>query len=155
MESGCNHMKHVWQLLNVVYIVLGLLGGYSSMAPERLRHTNPDPILCGILLILMPVFALAAVYYTVQRSSKDIVPSACKLRRPGWNRNPLNWWGDPLQSLFIAGSFMAAMAVGAALRRPTFGSVAFWTVGAYCCMAVGLRIGELFASRVFRRFLVN
>lgn len=120
------------------------------MAPERLRHTNPDPILCLILLVIIPMFGVWTVYYPIRRSTNSIIQRPFKLRPGSWNRNPINWWGDPLQSLFISMSYMAAMAVGAALRRPAFGTVGFWTFGVYCCLAVGLLIGQLLAYRIFR-----
>jgi hypothetical protein len=37
------------------------------MASETVRRTKPDPILCGILLVIMPLFALGAVYYSKYR----------------------------------------------------------------------------------------
>jgi hypothetical protein len=51
--------------------------------------------------------------------------SRSTLPRPSWDRNPINWWPDPLQSLVFSMCFMVTMAVGAALRRPPIGSVGF------------------------------
>ena len=153
-------MKLIWFVTNIVFVLLAVWGGYVSMAPERLSHTNPDPILCGILLAVMPIFALGTVYYSIQRSRTNIVPPYAlprpfTLRRPSWQRNPANWWDDPLQSLFVTTCVMLAMLLGAALRRPwpAIGSVGFWALGVYCSLAIGLLIGQLLVYRVYRRYL--
>jgi hypothetical protein len=153
-------MKLIWILTNIAYLLLAVWGGYRSMSPERLAHTNPEPILCGILLIVMPVFALWTVYYSIQRSRTNVVmpyalPRPFTLRRPSWQRNPANWWGDPLQSLFVTTCFIVGVLFGAALRRPgpAIGSVGFWTLGVYCSLAIGLLIGQLLVYRVYRRYL--
>jgi len=153
-------MKLAWFITNIVFVSLAVWGGYGSMAPERLARTNPDPILCGILLVVMPLFAIGTVYYSILRSRNNVVmpyalPRPFTLRRPSWHRNPTNWWGDPLQSLFVTTCFMGAVLIGAALRRPrpTIGSVGFWTLGIYCSFAIGLVIGQLLVYRVYRRYL--
>jgi hypothetical protein len=153
-------MKLVWFIANIVFVTLAAWGGYRSMAPESLAHTNPDPILCGILLVVMPLFAVGTVSYSVRRSRSNVVmpyalPRAFTLRRPSWHRNPINWWDDPLQSLFVTTCFMGAMLIGAALHRPRpmIGSVGFWTLGIYCSLAIGLAIGQLLVYRVYRRYL--
>jgi len=142
-------MRIFWTFVNVGLIGSELWGGYRSLAPERLRHTNPDAILCGILLVIMPLFSLGCVHYSVTRWRHD------KLRRPFLDRNPLNWWHDPLQSLFISTCIMAAMVVGAAIRRPSIGSLAFWTLGTYSSITIGLMIGQLLIYRVFRARIIE
>jgi hypothetical protein len=137
-------MKHIWRISNIVFVVLGLWGGYASMSPQRLRQTNPDGILCLILLVIMPLFALGCVYYSI-RSGK------CKtLRRPSWDRYAINWWDDPLQSLLVTTCVMSAMAIGSAFRLPASGAVGFWTFAVFCCFAVGLTIGQFLVYRIFR-----
>jgi len=84
------HMKYFWCVLNFTLLGLGLLGGYNSMNQEKLRHINPDPILCLVVLLIMPLFALGSVTYAIRRWKRDV------LDRPSWTRNPFNWWGDPL-----------------------------------------------------------
>jgi hypothetical protein len=110
-------MKTIWYVINIALVALALLGGYNSLSPEKLRHTNPDAIACGIILLVMPLFSIGSVSYSIRRWNHN------RLARPSLSRNPLNWWGDPLQSLFISTCGMAAMAVGSAVRRPTIGSV--------------------------------
>lgn len=137
-------MKLIWYMVNVGLVALGLWSGYVSLEPQKLRHTNPDAIACVAILVTMPLFALLSVGYSVRRWKRD------KLARPSWDRNPVNWWGDPLQSLFISTCIMAATAIGGALRRPTVGSVAFWMFGVYVCFAIGLLVGQVLVYRVYR-----
>ena len=143
-------MKQIWYIVNVGLVTLGLRGGYVSLEPERLRHTNPDLILCVIILVMMPLFALGSVGYSVRRWK-----GANRLSRPSWDRNPLNWWGDPLQSLFISTCIIATTAIGSALRRPAVGSVAFWTFGMYVCFAIGLIVGQALVYRIYREQIAS
>jgi hypothetical protein len=141
-------LKNVWYVLNTAVIVLGLRGGYVSAAPEQLRHMNPDAVYCGLILFTMPVFALLSVGYSNRRRQR-LSPSRRNLVRASFQRNPLNWWGDPLESLFISTCIMATYTLGGALRRPTIGSVEFWLVGSYACCFVGLVIGQILVYRIY------
>jgi hypothetical protein len=142
-------MKYFWIMLNSTLIALSFWGGYKSMAPDALRRTNPDAVLCLIILIIMPAFALGIVEYSVRRWKVD------RLSRPTWNRNPFNWWGDPLQSLFISTCFMGATAIGSVIQHPAFGSVGFWTLGVYSFFAIGLLIGQILVCRIYRQRIVS
>jgi hypothetical protein len=122
--------------------------GYVSLAPERLRHVNPDAVLCSLILLTTPLFALGTVRYSVRVCNVD------RLRRPSLDRNPLNWWYDPLQSLFITTCNIAAMAVGSLLHEPTGSSVALWMVAMYFCTTFGLVIGQALVYRVYRERVV-
>ncbi|MFZ1973050.1 MAG: hypothetical protein WAU89_09405 [Candidatus Acidiferrales bacterium] len=90
-------MKYLWRIVNTGLIVAGLWNGYETMASETLRRANPDPIPCGILLVIMPLFALGTVYYSKYRWDQEnkILARPFKLRKPSWNRNPINWWVIP------------------------------------------------------------
>ena len=142
-------MKHLWAVLNCTLVALALWGGYNSMNPEKLRHTNPGPVLCLLVLLVMPLFAVGSVGYAIRRWKRDA------LNRPSWTRNPFNWWGDPLQSLFISTCIMGAMAVGSSVQRPTFGSVGFWTLGVYACVAIGLLVGQVLVYRIYRQRIAS
>jgi hypothetical protein len=137
-------MKNIWYVINIALVALALLGGYNSLSPERLRHTNPDPILCGIILLVMPLFAIGSVSYSIRRWNHN------RLARPSLSRNPLNWWRDPLQPLFISTCIMVSTAIGSALRHPTIGSVGFWTLAVYVCFALGLLVGQVLVYRIYR-----
>jgi hypothetical protein len=141
-------MKYVWCVINIALVVLALREGYDSTAPERLLRMNPDAISCGIILVVTPLFALWCVYYSIRRWNHE------KLRRPSFSRNPLNWWHDPLQSLFISTSVFGAGAIGGAARRPSVNSVGFWMVGVQICFAVGLLIGQLLAYRIYSEQII-
>ena len=137
-------MKNIWYVINFALITLALPGGYNSLSPEKLRNKNPDLILCGSILLVTPLFALLSVNYSIRRWNHN------KLARPSWGRNSLNWWHDPLQSLFISTCAMAFMAIGGALRHPTVGSVGFWTVATYTSFALGLFVGQILVYRIYR-----
>ena len=136
-------IKTIWLVVNVSLVALSVRQGYASLAPEQLRHVNPDAVFCSVILLTLPLFALFTVYYSVRQCNVD------KLRRPSFDRNPLNWWYDPLQSLFISTCSGAATAVGGLLHRPN-GSVAFWMAATYFCFTFGLVIGQVLVYRVYR-----
>ena len=43
-------MKNIWYIMNLALVGLALLGGYNSQEPQRLRNTNPDAIVCALIL---------------------------------------------------------------------------------------------------------
>jgi len=141
--------RYFWITLNSVLIALAFRGGYVSLTPDRLHHTNPGPILCSIILLITPAFVVWTVAYSIRRWKSD------PLLRPSWSRNPLNWWRDPLQALFISTCIMTAMAIGSVLQRPTFGSVGFWTLGVYGCFAIGLFVGQILVYRIYRQRIAS
>jgi len=141
-------MKNIWYVINIALVALALPGGYSSLSPEKLRNTNPDAIVCGWILLVMPLLAIGSVGYSIRRWNHS------RLARPSLSRNPLNWWHDPLQSLFISTCVMVSTAIGGALRRPTIGSVGFWTLAVYACFALGLLIGQILVYRIYRENII-
>jgi hypothetical protein len=141
--------SNLWGIVNLVLIADAFREGYLALAPDRLRHTNPDALLCLIILLVMPLFALWAVTYSIRRWKADPLP------RPSWNRNPLRWWRDPLQALFVLTCIMTATATGSSVRQPTFGSVGFWTLGMYACLAVGLLVGQILVYRIYRQRIAS
>ena len=149
MRGAFTGVSNLWGIVNLVLIADAFREGYLSLTPDRLRHTNPDPILCLIILVVMPLFALWAVTYSIRRWKSDPLP------RPSWNRNPLRWWRDPLQALFVLTCIMTATAIGSAVRQPTFGSVGFWTLGMYACLAIGLFVGQILVYRIYRQRIAS
>jgi hypothetical protein len=141
-------MKKIWFVINTALVTLALLDGYKSLSPEKLRNTNPDAILCCFILLGTPFFALLAVGFSIQCWKQN------NLARPSFDRNPLNWWGDPLQSLFISTCIMASTAIGSALRHPTIGSIGFWTLAVYVCFALGLLVGQILVYRIYRENII-
>jgi hypothetical protein len=141
-------MKNIWYVINIAMVTLAFPGGYNSLSPEKLQHTNPDAIFCGAILLIMPLFAIWSVQYSIQRWNHST------LARPTLSRNPFNWWHDPLQSLFISTCIMVSTAIGSVLRRPTIGSVGFWTLAAYVCSALGLLVGQILVYRIYRENII-
>jgi len=141
-------MKKTWFVINTALVTLALLDGYKSLSPEKLRNTNPDAILCCFILLGTPFFALLAVGFSIQYWKQN------NLARPSFDRNPLNWWGDPLQSLFISTCIMGSTAIGSALRHPTIGSIGFWTLAVYVCFALGLLVGQILVYRIYRENII-
>jgi hypothetical protein len=144
--------RPVWYAANVLLVFSTLQGGYASMEPERLLHTNPDWTFCAAILLTMPLFSIGSVYYSIHRRNNKKIP------RPSWNRNPLNWWDDPLQSLFISTWSASGVAAGGVLHsviyRPVIGTVAFWTLGANICFVLGLFIGQILVYRIYRQNII-
>ena len=141
-------MKKVWYVVNIALITLAFPGGYNSLSPEKLRHMNPDAIFCGATLLLTPLFAKWSVQYSIQRWNHT------RLARPTLSRNPFNWWHDPLQSLFISTCSAISSAIGSALRHPSLGSVGFWMVAFYSCIALGLLVGQILVYRIYRENII-
>jgi len=142
-------MKYFWIMLNSTLVALSFWDGYKSMTPDALRRTNPDAVLCLIILLIVPVFALGIVEFSIRRWKVD------RLSRPALNRNPFNWWGDPLQSLFISTCLMGATAIGSATQHPIFGSIGFWTLGVYSSFAIGLLVGQILVYRIYRQRIAS
>lgn len=142
-------MRYFWVMVNSVLITLALRGGYVLLTADRLRHTNPGPLLCLFILLITPLFAVLIVAYSIRRWKSDPLP------RPSLNRNPLNWWRDPLQALFVSTSIMFAMAIGGAFQHPAFGSVGFWTLGMYVCLAIGLIAGQILVYQIYRQRIAS
>jgi choline-glycine betaine transporter len=142
-------MKYIWLIVNIGLVILSVFNGYSSMSPERLQHMNPDIVFCSLIFVIMPLFALGTVLYSVKSKKCET------LQRPSWIRNPINWWYDPLQSLFVCNLISAAMAIGSALRLSKGNETGFWLFVSYCCMAIGLLIGRLLVYRIFTARIVK
>ncbi|HEY3853849.1 MAG TPA: hypothetical protein VGO67_05595 [Verrucomicrobiae bacterium] len=142
-------MKYAWRTINLSILIVSLWGGYGSLSPDRLRHTNPDAVFCLLILVILPLFALVTVHISVVRWKHEI------LRRPSLSRNPFNWWHDPLQSLFVSSAVSAAMFFGSVCRFPAYGSIGFWTSGMFASMTAGLVIGQAFVYKVYSRRIIS
>jgi hypothetical protein len=59
-------MKYLWIALNSTLVVVAFWDGHESLTPSRLLHKNPDSILCLIILLIMPVFALGTVEFSIR-----------------------------------------------------------------------------------------
>lgn len=147
--SNVSKRTPLWKIINIATVALSLWGGYASLDPKRLAHTNPDIILCLIILVVIPFFSIGTVWYSVKECKCD------SLRTPSWDRNPYNWWYDPLQALFMMRWIMFGMALGSLIRIPTYGSIGFWTLGVYFCCAAGTAIGQFFVYKIYRDRIIR
>ena len=139
----------IWIVANFTLACLAVVAGYGSMAADQLQHSNPDAILCVILFLTAAVFPVAAVSFSILARKQAI------LRRPSIDRHPLDWWGDPLQSLAVSTVVMCAATLGCALAAPTIGSADFWTLASYAGFAAGLAVGQFVVYRVFAARIVD
>jgi hypothetical protein len=142
-------MKHFGKILHFTLIASAIRGGFYAMSPERLRNTNPDWILCSILLLLMPLFVLGIVQYSISGAKQSI------LRRPSWNRFSIDWWHDPLQCLHESTWFIGATAIGSAIRLPSTTATGFWTFGSSVSICLGLLLGQFLVYRLHRKRIVD
>ena len=141
--------RYLWIILNSVLIALALRGGYVSLSPDRLRHANPEPIVCLIILLGAILLSVSAVGFSIRRGKSEPLP------RPSWTRNALNWLGDPMQGLFISTCIMVALTIGSALHLPKSGSAGFWTLGVYAYFSVGLFLGQILVYRIYRQHIAS
>lgn len=136
----------MWRVLNTVIVLVGFLGGLWWKSPDNLRITNSDGMICCFaILCLMPIFAIGSVTYSILRWKCE------KLNRPSWDRNPCDWWNDPLQSLFVSTCVMAGMTIGNAFRLPMHWPAESWIVAMFLCAAAGLATGQMIIYRIYKR----
>jgi hypothetical protein len=90
----------------------------------------------------------------MERSILDSALESQQTCSPHIEQNPFNWWHDPLQSLFISTCIAISTAIGSALRHPSLGSVGFWTVAFYSCIALGLLVGQILVYRIYRENII-
>ena len=140
-------MKLFWAAFNVLLIGLSVLTGYYEMEPQQLSHANPDAVLCTVVLISMIFFPIATVGYSIHGAKQS------SLRRPSWRRWSIDWWHDPLQSLFSASWFTGAMVVGAALHLRGTSQTGFWMFMFFASMFLGLLIGQVITYVVYREHI--
>jgi len=137
-------VSRIWYIVNACLLVLGLLGGYASLAPESISGSNPDAVLCLLVIVIIPVVFIGGIHYGTARLGLR------ELHTPSWERNPLLFWYDPLQFLFVATLVCFAATIGSGFRSWLAGWVGFWIFGLYCSMVIGLVIARILIYRLFR-----
>jgi hypothetical protein len=137
----------IWPFIYLTGAILSVIGGYRSLAPERVAGTNADWIFVTITLITTFLFPFGAMAYSRSRGVDTF-------RRPSWIRQPLGWWSDTLQSLRVTIVCMALYLVGASFALPHTdhkGVMLFWFYAAFC---IGMFIGERIVYRVYAKRIV-
>jgi hypothetical protein len=147
--GGVQMKKHLYKILNLTVFGLSISAGVSEMDPKELLHSNPDWIFCSAILLLMPVFTVGIVQYSISRSAQSF------LRRPSWNRFSLSWWGDPLQCLFQTTYSTAAVVIGSATRFPSTTMTGHWMFAAWMATFLGLVAGQVIVYRLYRSRLAG
>ena len=140
-------MQRFWKFIYSVGAVLGIFGGYSSLAPERTANTNADWVLVAITFVVMCIFPLGVIAYSSHRGVETF-------RRPSADRQPLGWRCDTLQPLRVSLAFMALFWVGSCFALPKTdhrGVMLFWV---YSAWAIGLFIGERLVYRIHAKKIV-
>jgi hypothetical protein len=134
-------MNRAGPVINLASLLFCVWAGYRSLDTDALRGTNPNGYLALAVLILMPVFVLGAIWFSGART----------LRRPSWRRFSINWWGDPLQCLFLSTWFIGAGTLGAALHLLHTSRAGFWNFMTCLCILIGLILGQVIAYAIFHR----
>src|SRR6266568_3160539 len=99
-------MKRVWQIVNTLLFISSVYAGWASMSAEALRKTNPDAIFCCVVFVVMLLFPIGAVSYSILGAKQET------LYRPSWSRFSMDRWHDPLQCLFLSSCYSGGLALG-------------------------------------------
>ena len=132
--------SRLWLVLNAVLIALSVWTGYAEKNPSAKTGSGPDLIFYAAIIIVIPVFALSTIYFYPGQD----------LRRPKWDRFPLNWLGDPLQALFISTLCTLGLVVGSLFRFFQSGMIATQTLFVHTCLFVGLILGQQIIRLLYR-----
>jgi len=135
LENG-----RIWLVFNVILTALSVWTGYAEMSPAMGERSNADLIFCVAIIVSIPVFAICTVHFSTVHD----------LRKPSWDRFPLNWWGDPLQTLFISTLSALGLVVGSLFRFGTSGIIEVQLAATYVSILVGLVIGQMIVYAVYR-----
>src|SRR3569833_1570265 len=114
------------------------------MAPANLRGAEMDWNFSPLTHVGMPLFAVGIVQYSISAAKQTV------LRRPAWDRFSLNWWHDPLQSLYFMTAGSGVLVDGSGLRLFGTSSAGVWTFLSYLSTLCGLLIGQYFVYRLHR-----
>jgi hypothetical protein len=136
-------LESSWKIVIIAGCLLAVAAGYAEGGKMPPVGGYTDFFLYGSLVVVMAFFAVGTVHLARRN----------ELRRPTWNRSPLDWSNDPLQALFATTCWMGSMAGGALMLTLSAGNVrssAFWIFGS---VAAGLVVGQVIAYRLFRHRL--
>jgi hypothetical protein len=133
-----------WRYINIALVLLGLVAGYASLAPEKLVNTNPDLIFCAASLVATTIVCVGGTYYSLFKLGNT------SLRRPSWNRHPFKIWYDPLQFMAFGIAYGGAFVLGAFARLPSTGRIGLWTLAWDCSVLLGFILGVTIVIRLFR-----
>lgn len=130
----------IWVMTNAALVALSVYTGWAEMEPRSLSESNPDALLCAVIFFGLPLFVVGALSIAKVR----------RFRRPSWNRFPLNWWSDPLQTLFVSTLCALGLFVGSLSGLYRVGPRGFWMTASFGSTFLGLLITQILAYRLFR-----
>jgi hypothetical protein len=136
-------MKKLWPVIYAILIPIVIISGYRALSQEATAGTNVDWIFVTVAFVGLVAFSLGSVTYGFRYSKKE------KMKRPTWDRHPIGWWTDTLQSLRFCWVSMALYAFGAlfAFRRADEkGRMMFFFLVA---MPAGLFVGERLVYAIY------
>jgi uncharacterized membrane protein YwaF len=134
-------MRRAIPFIHCAILLLSVWTGYAEVERNNLPTIGGDDwaslIAAAIIIVATAGFAFGAVFFFGAGHST--------LRGPSLHRIAFNWWRDPLQLLFISTYFVAAMAIGAALRLRSTTSDGVGVFIGLVCIAAGLVLGQICA----------
>jgi hypothetical protein len=139
--------KYFCRVINVTGILLGAWTGYSEVAPQKLVNANPDAIFCSTAFVGSLVFVLGWLWIASRYSDS--------FRRPSFDRFSLILRYDPLQVFFIGNFVLLSTALGATLRWPQPGTVAFYMVVFFWCLFAGWLVGQFTEYVIYRNRIMS
>ena len=134
----------IWPIIYILLIPFTIFTGFHSLRPEDTAGTNPDWVLVIVTFIACSFFPLAAVAFGLNYTKKD------SIQKPTWDRHPIGWWTDTLQSLRFTLVYLSLYALGAVFafqRADENGRMMFFFI---LSMPVGLFLGERLVYAIYR-----
>src|SRR6202012_5353377 len=111
-----------WTITNLVVVALAAYGGFEFIQPRNHGNTNADWTFVGTSFVVTTIFPWGAMHYSRSRG-------VAEWKRSSLDRNPFNWWTDPLQSIRVSILEACAFVLGgsaALLHTDKQGVMLFW-----------------------------
>ena len=138
-------MKRLWFVVNVGILVFSIWQGAQMTKDFAHPHPLEDWIACPLILIGAYLFTFCSIWF-----------SKCdSFSRFSWDRFPLNWWYDPLQSLFMTTCIVTGWAVGSAFSLFYVGTNGLINLALFSSGAAGFHLGQLSIYKVYRRRIIE
>jgi uncharacterized membrane protein len=133
----------VWSILNLILIIVAVWIGYSEADKSRLQTANHPMMLCVAATVAMMLLAIGAPYFA----------RGGGLQSPSFDRCPVSWWTDPLQSLFISTLVCLGLFTGSILWALGRNHSEIWVVALFGNMFLGLLVGQAITYRLHAKWI--
>ncbi len=137
-------MRKIWPFIYLAGAIFCVIGGFSSLSPERTAQTNADWIFVSITFVTCSLFPLGAMAYSRRRGVETF-------RKPSLDRHPLGWGSDTLQPLRVSWVCMALFWLGSCFALPKTDHKGVMLFFFYTAMVTGLLLGEWIVYRVYAK----